>query len=73
MTELRTAVVVRDAMPATAVKMAVRRLNFHYGDFHAIKTVSLDIPEKRVTAMIGPSGCGTVSYTHLTLPTSDLV
>ena len=58
MTELRTAVVVRDAMPATAVKMAVRRLNFHYGDFHAIKTVSLDIPEKRVTAMIGPSGCG---------------
>ncbi|MBK6727757.1 MAG: phosphate ABC transporter ATP-binding protein PstB [Xanthomonadales bacterium] len=58
MTELRTAVAARAAGPTTATKMSVRRLNFHYGDFHAIKDVSLDIPEKRVTAMIGPSGCG---------------
>ena len=58
MTDLRTTVAARDATPATTTKMAVRRLNFHYGDFHAIKDVSLDIPEKRVTAMIGPSGCG---------------
>ncbi len=57
MTELRTAVAAR-ASAVTATKLAVRRLNFHYGDFHAIKDVSLDIPEKRVTAMIGPSGCG---------------
>jgi phosphate transport system ATP-binding protein len=58
MTDLRTAVSARDHGPARATKMAVRRLNFHYGDFHAIKDVSLDIPEKRVSAMIGPSGCG---------------
>ncbi|MDP1740901.1 MAG: phosphate ABC transporter ATP-binding protein PstB [Polaromonas sp.] len=40
------------------IKMAVRDLNFYYGKFHAIKNVSLDIPEKKVTAFIGPSGCG---------------
>ncbi len=40
------------------VKMSVRDLNFFYGKFHALKNVSLDIPEKKVTAFIGPSGCG---------------
>jgi phosphate transport system ATP-binding protein len=39
-------------------KLQVRNLNFFYGKFHAIKKVSMDIPEKRVTAFIGPSGCG---------------
>lgn len=29
------------------VKMSVRDLNFYYGKFHAIKNVSLDIPERR--------------------------
>ncbi len=58
MTDLRTAVAARGVAPASATKMSVRGLNFHYGDFQALKGVSLDIPEKRVTAMIGPSGCG---------------
>nr|WP_132143852.1 phosphate ABC transporter ATP-binding protein PstB [Luteibacter rhizovicinus] len=39
-------------------KMTVRDLNFHYGDFHALKNIAMDIPEKKVTAIIGPSGCG---------------
>jgi len=39
-------------------KLQVRDLNFYYGGFHALKGVSLDIPERRVTAFIGPSGCG---------------
>ncbi len=41
-----------------AVKLEVRNLNFYYGDFHALKNVSVRIPEKCVTAFIGPSGCG---------------
>ncbi|HWG10538.1 MAG TPA: phosphate ABC transporter ATP-binding protein PstB [Rhodanobacteraceae bacterium] len=44
------------AMPP--VKISVRGLDFHYGKFHALKDISIDIPEKRVTAFIGPSGCG---------------
>ena len=39
-------------------KRTVRNLNFFYGKFHALKGVSMDIPEKKVTAFIGPSGCG---------------
>ena len=39
-------------------KVAVRNLNFYYGNFHALKNIHLDIPERKVTAFIGPSGCG---------------
>src|SRR5215510_10777915 len=39
-------------------KIRIRDLNFYYGDFHALKRVTLDIPERQVTAFIGPSGCG---------------
>src|SRR5690606_35441884 len=39
-------------------KMAARNLDFYYDGFHALKGVSLDVAEKRVTALIGPSGCG---------------
>ncbi|NNC23520.1 phosphate ABC transporter ATP-binding protein PstB [Salinisphaera sp. USBA-960] len=39
-------------------KIAVRDVNFHYGDFHALKDINLDIVEREVTAFIGPSGCG---------------
>jgi phosphate transport system ATP-binding protein len=39
-------------------KVAVRRLNFYYGQNHALKDVSLDLLEGQVTAFIGPSGCG---------------
>jgi phosphate transport system ATP-binding protein len=43
---------------AQPVKLAARDLNFYYDRFHAVKNIHLDIPEKRVTALIGPSGCG---------------
>ena len=51
---------VREGQAATTapVKIATRGLNFHYDKFHALKDINLDIPEKRVTALIGPSGCG---------------
>jgi phosphate transport system ATP-binding protein len=39
-------------------KIDVRDLNFYYGKFHALKNITLQIPEKQVTAFIGPSGCG---------------
>jgi len=43
---------------AERTKLDVKDLNFYYGDFHAIKNVSMSIFEKKVTAFIGPSGCG---------------
>ena len=48
----------RPAGETAPVKLSVRGLDFHYGKFHAIKGVAMEIPEKRVTALIGPSGCG---------------
>ncbi|KLJ01452.1 MULTISPECIES: phosphate ABC transporter ATP-binding protein PstB [unclassified Luteimonas] len=48
----------REALAPRPVKIAARGLDFHYGDFHALKGIDLEIPEKRVTALIGPSGCG---------------
>ncbi len=48
----------RGSAPMPRAKLSVRDLNFYYGKFHAIKHVSMDIPEGCVTAFIGPSGCG---------------
>jgi len=39
-------------------KITVKDLNFYYGNSHALKNISLGIPDKHVTAFIGPSGCG---------------
>ena len=52
------AVTDKAQQPQPAPKLSVRNLNFYYGSFHALKRVSLEIPEKQVTAFIGPSGCG---------------
>jgi phosphate transport system ATP-binding protein len=44
--------------PSAAPVFRARDLIIRYGSFTAIKSVTLDIPEHRVTAIIGPSGCG---------------
>ena len=36
----------------------MRGFNFHYGKFHALKNIDLDIRRHCVTTFIGPSGCG---------------
>ncbi|SDF57655.1 phosphate ABC transporter ATP-binding protein PstB [Halorientalis regularis] len=43
-------------------KLSVEDLNVWYGDDHALKDVSMEIPEESVTALIGPSGCGKSTY-----------
>ena len=48
----------RAAADTASVKLAARGLDFYYDKFHALKSIDLEIPEKRVTALIGPSGCG---------------
>lgn len=44
--------------PTAAPSVSVRRLNFYYGATQALKSVSMDFPEREVSALIGPSGCG---------------
>ena len=40
-------------------KFVIKNLNLHYGDFHALKNINMNIPKNQITAFIGPSGCGT--------------
>lgn len=39
-------------------KFDIENMELYYDDFHAIKNVSMCIPENEITAFIGPSGCG---------------
>ncbi len=39
-------------------RVAIRNLDFFYGDNRALKGINLDLPDRQVTGMIGPSGCG---------------
>jgi phosphate transport system ATP-binding protein len=50
--------------PATAspTKVAARDINVFYGDNHALRNVSIDIPDRNVMAFIGPSGCGKSTF-----------
>jgi phosphate transport system ATP-binding protein len=45
-------------MAENGSKLQVKNLNFYYGNFHALKSISLEIAPHKVTAFIGPSGCG---------------
>ena len=48
-------------------------VNFYYGDFHALKGISMDIPQNKVVAFIGPSGCGKSTFLRLFNRMNDLI
>ena len=43
-------------------KAEVQDLSFYYGDFRALKGISMQVHERQVTALIGPSGCGKSTF-----------
>jgi len=43
-------------------KMKAESVNVFYGSFHAIKNANLDMPDRKVMALIGPSGCGKSTF-----------
>ena len=51
-----------DPKEALAVKARVEQLSFYYGDAQALNRVSLDLAERRITALIGASGCGKSTF-----------
>ena len=51
----------------------VNNLNFYYGDFHALKDISMSIEKNSVTAFIGPSGCGKSTFLRLFNRMNDLI
>ncbi len=43
-------------------KMIAENVTIRYGDFSAVKNITMKFPEKSVTALIGPSGCGKTTF-----------
>ncbi len=58
-------------MQDTAI--TAKNLNLYYGDFHALKSVNMNIRYNEVTALIGPSGCGKSTYLKTLNRMNDLI
>ena len=54
-------------------KIEAKDVNFYYGDFHALKGISMEIPQNQVVAFIGPSGCGKSTFLRLFNRMNDLI
>lgn len=54
-------------------KFSVGNMNLHYGTFHALKDINMDIPANEITAFIGPSGCGKSTFLKSLNRMNDLV
>jgi ABC-type bacteriocin/lantibiotic exporter with double-glycine peptidase domain len=53
-----TEIVMPETNRGRPYKMIAGGLNFYYGSFRALIDISLNIEENKVSALIGPSGCG---------------
>ncbi len=53
--------------------LRAENLNLHYGDFHALKDINMNITEKEITAFIGPSGCGKSTFLKSINRMNDLI
>lgn len=54
-------------------KFKIENLDLFYGDFKALKNVSLDIEANKITAFIGPSGCGKSTFLKSLNRMNDLI
>ena len=54
-------------------KFEINNLNLHYGDFHALKNINMNIEKNQITAFIGPSGCGKSTFLKTLNRMNDIV
>ena len=54
-------------------KIETKELHLYYGDFHALKGISMTMKANTVTALIGPSGCGKSTYLRSLNRMNDLI
>ena len=60
-------------MSNKSLKVCTKNLNLFYGTVQALKNISLDMEEKKVTALIGPSGCGKSTFIKTLNRMNDLI
>ena len=53
--------------------ISAKNLSLWYGDFQALKTINMEIPEHSITALIGPSGCGKSTFLKTLNRMNDLI
>lgn len=53
--------------------LSAQNLNLHYGDFHALKDINMEVAPKEITAFIGPSGCGKSTFLKTINRMNDLI
>lgn len=58
---------------ASKIKLSAKDWNLYYGDNHALKNITMDIKERKVTALIGPSGCGKSTFLKSINRMTDLI
>ena len=54
-------------------KIKIRELDFYYGNVQALKKITMDIREKKITALIGPSGCGKSTFLRTLNRMNDII
>jgi phosphate transport system ATP-binding protein len=55
------------------VTISVGGFSSWYGDFQALRDITMDIPKNKVTALIGPSGCGKSTFLRWINRMNDLI
>ena len=60
-------------MDTLPTKIKVERYSLYYGSFCALREVDVQIPARRITALIGPSGCGKSSFLRSLNRMNDLI
>ena len=57
----------------TGIKYNTESLDLYYGEFQALKKITLPLHEKEITALIGPSGCGKSTFLKTLNRMNDMV
>ena len=70
---MKIVVTNNDVVSPIGDKILVENINFYYGDFQALKNISMNIEPNSVTAFIGPSGCGKTTLLRLFNRMNDLI
>ncbi|WP_225917846.1 phosphate ABC transporter ATP-binding protein PstB [Halobaculum rubrum] len=58
---------------AAETLVEARNVSVYYNDDRALNDITMEIPEKRVTAMIGPSGCGKSTFLRCINRMNDMI
>jgi len=65
--------VTSENMADLQTKIQVRNLHFYYNDVQALFGINMDIPVRKVTALIGPSGCGKSTFLRTINRMNDII